>query len=138
MGYIKYVTTPNYVDEYIYEKNYIPPRKIYKARRKRATKATFRSAQSLRRARASFIRIIESNLDRLNPPTLVTLTMHQNLSFATSIRIFTEFVVRLRKRYGKGFKYIAVPEFQKRGALHWHILFFVSRAWLFRTLGQTR
>jgi len=48
--------------------------------------------------------------------------MHQELPFRASVRLFTAFIARLRREAGKGFRYLAVPEFQKRGAVHFHVL----------------
>jgi len=81
-----------------------------------------RREDSIRRAARSFRRIVRSNLGGDAKPALLTLTMHQKLSYASSVTIFSKFAVRLRRLYGVGFRYIAVPEFQKRGAVHWHIL----------------
>lgn len=62
-------------------------------------------------------------------PVFVTLTFKENV---TDIRranaIYTAFIKRLNyqvfKRKRQDLKYIVVPELQKRGAVHYHIVFF--------------
>jgi len=97
-----------------------------KARNDRPTggyrKAHTRRHDNVRRSVSLFRRIVRSNLVRAEHPALFTLTMLQILPLKTSSRILTKFIVRCRKRFGKEFRYIAVPEFQKRGAVHYHVL----------------
>jgi len=126
MGYTKIIRSGDLLEVYKYEKN-LPIRR--KARSKRAESAREeyfgarpRNADSIRRATKSFRRIVRSNLVGPVPPTLFTLTMYQKLSYRTSSRIFTKFIARLRRIRGSSFRYIAVPEFQSRGAVHWHLL----------------
>ena len=53
----------------------------------------------------------------------ITLTFADNI---TDVKVanheFEKFIKRLRRRYGTSFKYISVVEFQKRGAVHYHVL----------------
>jgi len=123
MGFTKVFRCGDSIEVYEYGKN-LSPRKTNgrKAppnplRRKYA----LRSEDSVRRARKSFRRLVRSNLDAASRPALLTLTMRQKLSYATSVRLFTQFAVRLRRRF-RSVRYIAVPEFQQRGAAHWHVL----------------
>ena len=77
-----------------------------------------------RRTSLVFRRIVASHLAGSSPPLLITLTYSENI---TDINIgykdYQSFIKTLRNKYGKIFKYIAVPEFQKRGAVHFHALF---------------
>lgn len=82
-----------------------------------------RRADNVRRAKTTFTRLVRSNLVADQSPALVTLTLLQVVSVKTSFRLLTEFVSRLRKHYGKEFRYIGVIEFQDRGATHFHMLF---------------
>jgi len=76
------------------------------------------------RATLAFKRLILSNLDRVETPLLVTLTYAQNQKdISIGYRDFRSFIQTCRYRYGSLFKYISVPEFQKRGAVHFHSLF---------------
>jgi len=81
-----------------------------------------RSFSSLRRAARSFRRIVRSNLGGADAPSLLTLTMYQELPLEASVHLFTAFIARLRRESQTEFRYIAVPEFQKRGAVHFHVL----------------
>jgi len=92
-----------------------PDRKGYK-------KHAARRADNVQRSVRAFRRLVRANLVGDENPALLTLTMYQILPYAKSCKLFTEFIVRLRKREGSSFRYIAVPEFQKRGATHWHLL----------------
>lgn len=74
---------------------------------------------SLRRTRAKIVRLVDCNPD-LN--TFVTLTFKKNVkSLSKANLIFKSFIKRLKKQVPH-LKYLAVPEFQKRGAVHYHIL----------------
>lgn len=58
--------------------------------------------------------------------TFITLTFKENIiniSFAN--KEFNKFISKVRRVY-KDFKYICVPEFQKRGAIHYHLLTNIS------------
>ena len=65
-------------------------------------------------------RIAKANRDSWE--SFITLTFKENITdIAYANRIFNAWVSNVRK-LKKDFKYIAVPEFQKRGAVHYHIL----------------
>jgi len=74
------------------------------------------------RCRREIIRLATSNFD-VEGCTFATFTFAENL---TNVRLanahFKRFIQRLRRRYGD-FKYLAVIEFQKRGAVHYHCIF---------------
>ena len=71
-----------------------------------------------------FRRIVASNLNRSELPLLLTLTYKENLTdIAIGYKDYRSFIQALRHKYGKDFRYICVPEFQKRGAVHFHALF---------------
>jgi hypothetical protein len=74
---------------------------------------------SLRRTRSKIVRLIDCNPD-LN--TFLTLTFKDNVcDLKRANLVFNKFIKRL-KRQVPGLKYLAVPEFQKRGAVHYHVL----------------
>lgn len=65
-------------------------------------------------------RIAKANRD--NWESFITLTFKENITdIVFANKIFNAWVSNVRK-LKKDFKYIAVPEFQKRGAVHYHIL----------------
>jgi len=77
-----------------------------------------------RRAALAFKRLISSNLRGFAPPILVTVTFAENIEdVGLAHQNLYTFVKSLRYKFGKEFRYVAVPEFQKRGAIHFHIMF---------------
>jgi len=124
VSYIKWVQSGTLLERYEYEKNLpIHRRKPAKAQgRPRDRQFRPRSYQNLRRAERAFRRIVRANLVGDSKPALLTLTMLQELSLSASVKLFTAFIARLRRDHGQTFRYIAVPEFQKRGAVHFHVL----------------
>jgi len=78
---------------------------------------------SARSASVAFRRLVACNLGNGEIPVLFTLTYAIN---QTDVRIgyrdLTSFIQSLRYKFGSEFRYVAVPEFQKRGAVHFHCL----------------
>lgn len=65
-------------------------------------------------------RLITANFSEKSK--FITLTFAENITdMDRANREFTKFIQRMRRRYGK-FKYLAVIEFQKRGAVHYHMI----------------
>lgn len=76
-----------------------------------------------RRAKLDFRRLVEANLVGTDLPVLLTLTCKDNITdLAYGYKCLRSFNQALRYSYGKSFRYIVVPEFQKRGAVHFHAL----------------
>lgn len=74
----------------------------------------------LARARTSVRRLVDCNPD-LNK--FFTLTFAENVTdFAFANECFRKYVMRLKYSYKSDLKYLVVPEFQKRGAIHFHVL----------------
>jgi hypothetical protein len=94
-----------------------------------------RSAKSFYRAKGTLKRLIDANIDQSQEesegklrPRFFTFTFAENL---TNIKIanaeFTKFIKKFNRalEHKDNFlKYVAVIEFQKRGAVHYHALFF--------------
>lgn len=58
--------------------------------------------------------------------TFITLTFQKNvININVGNKEFKNFVRKIRRIY-KDFKYLCVPEFQKRGAIHYHLLTNIS------------
>lgn len=77
--------------------------------------------KNLVRSKNNLARLVMANYDKFK--TFVTLTFADNVTdvkYANSV--FHCFVNNLKKRVKSDFVYIAVPEFQKRGAIHYHLL----------------
>lgn len=76
--------------------------------------------QNSRRSRWNLIRLLNANFDENSK--FVTLTFADNITdLDIAHKEFDKFMKRLKRRYG-GFKYAAVVEFQKRGAVHYHFV----------------
>lgn len=74
---------------------------------------------SINRTRTEIRRLVNSN-PQLNK--FLTLTFAENITdLKTANYIFNKFILRMNYKY-PDFEYLAVPEFQKRGAVHYHLL----------------
>jgi len=75
------------------------------------------------RARRQIRRLINANL-ATQVPKFITLTFAKNIhTLKEANPQFTRFQKELQRRYGRG-RYLCVPEFQKRGAVHFHVIYF--------------
>lgn len=86
-----------------------------------------KSENSLSRTRIRLYRLVSSNLDYCDGlhPTFCTLTYARNESNRkVASRELRLYHLRLSYHTGKHIRYIAIPEFQKRGAIHYHIIYF--------------
>jgi len=73
-------------------------------------------------AKRNFRRLVGANLP--SKPLLISFTYNVFMGdITTGYRDYKSFVQALRYRFGKDLKYIAVPEFQKSGRVHFHALF---------------
>lgn len=73
-----------------------------------------------RRSKWNFIRLTNANFG--SHSKFITLTFADNVQdLDYSNNEFKKFIQRMRRRY-KGFKYAAAIEFQKRGAVHYHMM----------------
>lgn len=91
---------------------------------------------SSRRARRVFTRLVHANIKqwlntagKITKPTFLTLTFKENIkNNREANKVFTKFIKRLNYEatgQKKSFlKYMTAIEFQQRGAVHYHILFF--------------
>jgi len=78
---------------------------------------------NIRRLRRGFLRLVQSQLSANGAPSFATLTFAANVPLDPALLCFREFTKLLRQELGASVSYIAVPEFQKRGATHFHVLF---------------
>lgn len=79
---------------------------------------------SLSRSRNTLIEYCCENHDEFK--TFITLTFKENITdLDYANKKFNQYCINIRrkcKKLGFEFKYIGVPEFQKRGAVHYHLL----------------
>jgi hypothetical protein len=78
------------------------------------------------RAKSQVRRMVQGNIRVSSErPKFLTLTFHENKTdLQETNKEFTKFIKRLGTRYKEKQRYIAVPEFQKRGAVHYHAIMF--------------
>lgn len=140
MGYSKFISYGDNLEVYEYEKDVIRTalRRSAVTRKRDNAKDDLGTAgedtlserklgkrqDNARRASLGFRRIVAANLGGSVRPILATLTYRDNLcELSEAYRHLSAFIQHLRYRYGKSFRYVCVPEFQKRGAVHFHALF---------------
>lgn len=79
---------------------------------------------NIRHAVSSFRRLVLCNNAESKPPLLITFTYADNQrDLKIAYKDFHACIRAMRNSFGGVFRYIAVPEFQKRGAVHFHALF---------------
>lgn len=77
------------------------------------------------RAQKNLERLAYANWDRHKQPTkFLTLTKKENWKIEEANPYFHKFIQRLSYSIHKDLQYIAVPENQKRGSIHYHMLVF--------------
>jgi hypothetical protein len=131
MAYFKGIKSGNIIETYKYEKTPQVAKRRHRvpktADNKRDCDSSKRREDNLRRLRKGFIRLVRSNCVGNINPTLLTLTMRECVSVSVANKCYAKWAWRLRnsletKEAQAAFRYIGVPEFQKRGAVHYHVL----------------
>ena len=78
-----------------------------------------KQAYSVNRTRTEIRRLINSNPQLTK---FMTLTFAENITDLKQANyLFNQFIKRMNYKY-PNFRYLAIPEFQKRGAVHYHLL----------------
>jgi len=121
MGYKKLILSGEILETYEYEKD-LNRSKTKRGVSSRHKRSHFRRKDNVARLRKLFVRLVRSNIAKQKSPILLTLTMAQVLRIDIAYECFSRFIKRMRNEYGQEWSYIAVPEFQKRGAVHFHAL----------------
>jgi len=85
-----------------------------------------RRRDNLAHVRSEIRRLIECNYQEYGyNPVFLTFTFKENVtSLSVANKAFKTFIQRFTRYYGKSLKYLAIVEFQKRGAVHYHCIFF--------------
>lgn len=86
----------------------------------------------MQKARSTIKRLINANVNcwndskgRIIPAKFFTITHAENITaIKYSNNKFRSFIKRLNRFLGYKAEYVAVIEFQKRGAIHYHVIFF--------------
>lgn len=91
------------------------------SRRSEPDKPKKRRTSNIMRTRNNVRRLVSSNFNK-DDSKFVTLTFANNVTdIEEANKEFKKFIQRLRYKHGK-FKYLTVIEFQKRGAVHYHMI----------------
>lgn len=120
IAYRKVVQSGTMVEEYTYASAPTKPKLDERQPRRKRPKG-LRLTRNVKQARKAFYRLVRANLDPQRPPVLLTLTMREITSLEQAWKSYTVFFNRLRKLQ-PAIKTVGVPEFQKRGAVHFHVL----------------
>ena len=90
-------------------------------------KSKTRRADSVERARERIYDIVSANINQHGdfPAVFATFTFADNMQkIRDANTCFRSFIRRLNRKIGYKIKYITVVEFQKRGAVHYHTIFY--------------
>jgi len=111
-----------YEYRYPYAFNYSP----YKNNSTGEKKENPRREDNLRKVRTQIRRLVEANYKSYGyEPVFLTFTFKDNVrSVLLATSRFTDFVRRFKYHSGITLRYLSVVEFQKRGAVHFHCIFF--------------
>lgn len=123
----KIIISGNMIEVYLYEK---AVKAGYQERKKGGIEKEIKKEEkeendfALRRARSNIRRLVTTNFNK-KYDKFITLTFKENMQDITKAnREFTNFIKRLKRKYcnEKELKYLNIIEFQKRGAIHYHML----------------
>jgi len=122
---IRLIVSGDIVELYNYERPYVYNRPE-KARDIIRSPRPDRREDNLTVAQRYLRRVIFANVRAFSSePSFVTFTFAENIcDVKVANGLWTEFVRKLRRRCGRPIHYSVVTEFQKRGAIHYHVLFY--------------
>jgi len=132
MSYTKIIQSGSLIEVFTYEKAPVTrkqrTRPLFEsywsrlAAERRNSRKRRRLGANLHRTRQRFLRIVRANLHGKAAPSLLTLTMLDIVGIAEANKRFAAFRARYFAALGREVVYVCVPEFQKRGAVHFHVL----------------
>jgi len=112
---------------YVYEKpfSYNWPPMTRNTGARASARAKPRRADNLANSRRRIQRLIEANMYAYGQvPKFITYTFAENVTnLDDANRAWNVYMSKMRPAFGK-LKYLVVVEFQKRGAVHFHVVFF--------------
>lgn len=120
------IISGNTFELYQYENPYLynlPP--LPRGDRTSPTRPRPRRADNLYRARQRIRRLIASNTGIYGEKLkFITYTFKKNITdLGEANKLWTQYQKKMRRTFGT-LKYLCVVEFQKRGAIHYHVLYF--------------
>ena len=122
----KLIVSGNVAEIYEYElpvSRFAPSKPLGRAGQTNTTEEQKRQNRVKRaqRARQKVHRLVNANFS--NKSKFITLTYGDNkIDLKAANHDFTCFIKRYNRFVGHSVKYVAVPEFQKRGAVHYHVI----------------
>lgn len=118
----KLIISGLYVEHYSYERSYWvgwPKERTYSSKLEVSHDQEQIRSDNVHRTKVKIRRLVNSNQDLVK---FMTLTFDSEVvSLEVANRLFNQFIKRLT-RLTLDFKYLAVPEFQKKGRVHYHVL----------------
>lgn len=123
--FIKLIVTGHIVEVYTYEKMPVPSAQDRSDQEDKSDLEWLEDSrgdkkQNSRRSKWNLIRLLNANFNEHSK--FITLTFAENIvDLDLAHKEFDKFMKRMRRKYGD-FKYAAVVEFQKRGAVHYHLV----------------
>jgi len=127
MGYLKIIQSGEVTEVYEYEREPEyhapdPSKRQKRGVRRDDRQIIARRADNIIRLQRAFTRLVRANCGSANPPALVTLTMFEVVGIDDAYPALSVFIQHLRAVTKRDIRYIGVPEFQTRGAVHFHLL----------------
>jgi hypothetical protein len=128
----KAIITGNHYETFNYEKPYSFNYKVkHREYNTNLTEAERKERQndyiqaSKNRAIKKIYRLVKGNMYRTSTPHFITLTFNKEiLDLKVANKLFGLFIKRYTYSIGHQVRYVAVPEFQKNGRVHYHMIVF--------------
>lgn len=122
-NFLKIVKSGNTIELYGYEKSPVTYIKKKKRTSWSESERTYRRSDNLKRSQKHLKRLLWSEFDEQSKnPCLITLTYAINMSDLTlAYHDLKIFMIKMKRRF-PDITYFAIPEFQKRGAVHFHLV----------------
>lgn len=129
MGYTRVIQSGDQIELYEYSNKYVQKTRANTSRKTR--RATYqhnssddiptRNHQNIKRCRNNFIRIVTTNCEGKELPAFFTFTIEREVALEVGYAYLKDFWQIIKQKYN-GVRYIGVPEWQRRGVLHFHFL----------------
>jgi len=137
MGLTKIIKSGNIIEIFEYERK-LPENMVYRSLPKRRSVLGYRRKNNVFAMAKRFRRLVQANLVGNDRPSFLTLTIKEVTTLVEAYRRFRLFTQSLRYHFSADLRYIAVPEFQKRGAVHFHLLVWGFSKDIIKNERQTR
>lgn len=127
MSYVKTITYADNLEIYEYEKRPLPHRIGVRDpdKEKPTEEEKFENREkNQKHAQRNFRKLVGANLVGEEKPLFISFTYAENVQdINVAYDDYGSFIYALKYKFGKNLKYIVVPEFQRRGAIHFHAFF---------------